>query len=169
MAGRLEAGAAQVPAIVARLSGHHNGRAAADTVVAAAGGVVWRRGDGGRVEVVLVHRPRYDDWSLPKGKLDTGEDFPTAAVREVEEETGLRCGLDGVLPSSRYLDNRGRTKLVRFWLMHPEAEVPEPVGLATGEVDEVAWLPVDDAIAAATHERDADLVRAASSLLDGRA
>ena len=60
--------------------------------VKAAGGVVWRHGEGG-VEIVVAHRPRYDDWSLPKGKLDKGESWEQAALREVEEEVGLRCRL----------------------------------------------------------------------------
>jgi len=62
--------------------------------------------------VALVHRPRYDDWTLPKGKLDRGESFEDAAVREVEEETGMRCRLVRELPSSEYLDPKGRSKLV---------------------------------------------------------
>ena len=62
--------------------------------VLAAGGVVWRRTNSAKVEVLLVHRPKYDDWTLPKGKLEPGESFKEAAVREVEEETGIRCGLE---------------------------------------------------------------------------
>jgi 8-oxo-(d)GTP phosphatase len=64
-----------------------------ETVVRAAGGIVWRHGEGGAVEIVLVHRPAYDDWSFPKGKLGPGETEAEAALREVEEETGLRCRL----------------------------------------------------------------------------
>ncbi len=79
--------------------------------VEAAGGVVVRDG-----MVLLVHRPRYDDWTLPKGKLDPGESFEDAALREVEEETGLRCRLVRELPSTQYAVS-GRPKLVRYWLM----------------------------------------------------
>jgi len=89
-----------------------------DGVVAAAGGAVWqvaRPGDA--VEVVLVHRPQYDDWTLPKGKLDPGESYESAALREVEEETGLTCRLGPELPSTSYADKNGRRKLVRYWAM----------------------------------------------------
>src|SRR5205085_2292213 len=87
--------------------------------VKASGGVVWRRGERG-VEVVVVHRPRYDDWSLPKGKLDPGEGWEQAAVREVLEEVGLRCSLGEELPPAAYTDHKGRAKVVRYWLMEPE-------------------------------------------------
>src|SRR6266516_3774205 len=80
------------------------------TVVRAAGGVVWKRGPGGTPQVALVHRPAYDDWSLPKGKLRQGEREDKAALREVREETGLRCKLERPLPSSEYRDGRGRPK-----------------------------------------------------------
>src|ERR671928_144108 len=86
--------------------------------VFAAGSIVWRRSGGG-VEVALVHRPQYDDWTLPKGKLDPGEGFEEAAVREVEEETGIRCRLGRELPSTSYFDSKGRPKRVRYWLMEP--------------------------------------------------
>jgi 8-oxo-dGTP diphosphatase len=72
--------------------------------VKAAGGVVWRAGAGGAPEFVAVHRPRYDDWSLPKGKLDPGETWEQAALREVEEEVGLRCTLGAELPPVAYTD-----------------------------------------------------------------
>ncbi len=139
-----------------------------EPVVAAAGGVVWRRGEGDVIEVVLVHRPRYDDWSLPKGKLDAGEDHATAARREVEEETGLLCTLDEPLPTSRYRDRRGRPKLVRYWLMHPVAEASPPSAYATGEVDQVVWPAVDDAVALATYVRDRELIQTAAALVRGR-
>ena len=87
--------------------------------VEAAGGVVVRTGAG--PEVAVVHRPRYDDWSLPKGKLDPGESFEDAALREVEEETGVRCRLRGALEPSSYRDHKGREKLVRWFLMEPLA------------------------------------------------
>ena len=76
--------------------------------VRAAGGVITRRSGAGDPEIALVHRPRYDDWSLPKGKLEGGEDFAAAALREVEEETGMRCELGEELPPSRYVDAKGR-------------------------------------------------------------
>ncbi|HEX4539692.1 MAG TPA: NUDIX hydrolase [Acidimicrobiales bacterium] len=141
---------------------------ATEPVVAAAGGVVWRRGEGNVVEVVLVHRPRYDDWSLPKGKLEAGEDHVSAALREVEEETGLRCVLDEPLPESRYRDRRGRLKVVRYWLMHPVAGATEPSAYATGEVDQAVWRAVDDAVALATYERDRDLIQTAAALVRAR-
>jgi 8-oxo-dGTP diphosphatase len=130
--------------------------------------VVWRRGEGDVVEVVVVHRPKYDDWSLPKGKLEAGEDHATAARREVEEETGLRCILDEPLPSSRYRDRRRRLKVVRYWLMHPVAEATSPSAYATGEVDKAEWLAVDDAMALATYERDRELIQTAAALVRAR-
>ena len=89
-------------------------------------------------EVLLVHRPRYDDWTLPKGKLDPGETFEQAALREVEEETGVRCRLGRELPDVHY-DNKDRPKLVRYWLMEVEGRGFEP----NDEVDEVRWLCED--------------------------
>ncbi len=89
--------------------------------VKAAGGVVWRRGDDG-VEIVIAHRPRYDDWSLPKGKLDKGESWEQAALREVEEEVGLKCRLGPELEPTSYEDRKGRAKVVRYWLMEPKRD-----------------------------------------------
>src|SRR6478609_1382699 len=84
--------------------------------VKAAGGVVWRPA-GGTVAIAIAHRPRYDDWSLPKGKLDDGESWEDAALREVHEETGLRATLRDELPSDDYTDPKGRPKTVRWWRM----------------------------------------------------
>ena len=89
--------------------------------VKASGGVVWRRGDDG-VEIVVAHRPRYDDWSLPKGKLDKGESWEQAALREVEEEVGLKCRLGPELEPTSYEDRKGRAKVVRYWLMEPKGD-----------------------------------------------
>jgi 8-oxo-dGTP diphosphatase len=118
----------------------------------AAGGVVVRDG-----EVALVHRPRYDDWSLPKGKLDPGESFEQAALREVEEETGLRCRLGRELPSVEY-EVRGRPKLVRYWLMEVEHD---PGFTPNDEVDELRWLSPRDAVDLLTYDRDQGVVAAA--------
>lgn len=120
------------------------------TVVEAAGGVVWRRSPAGEVEVLLVHRPRYDDWTVPKGKLGAGEDHAGAALREVEEETGLRCTLGEELPSTSYVDRKGRPKRVRYWAMTPAGGDFTP----SAEVDEVRWVPVDAAGARLTYPRD---------------
>lgn len=121
--------------------------------VQAAGGVVVRDG-----LVALVHRPRYDDWTLPKGKLDSGESFEEAALREVEEETGLRCRLERELPSTSYTDQKGRDKLVRWWLMEPEGGDFAP----NVETDELRWLEPGEARALLTYERDRELVGALS-------
>jgi 8-oxo-dGTP pyrophosphatase MutT (NUDIX family) len=124
--------------------------------VRAAGGVVWRRGPDGP-EVAVVHRPRYDDWSLPKGKLDPGESWEAAALREVEEEIGLRCRLGPELPPVTYTDNKGRGKVVRYWLMEPEGGTFVP----NDEVDDVRWLPPDEAMALLSYPHDRELVEEA--------
>ncbi len=121
--------------------------------VEAAGGVVLRPGADGR-EVCIVHRPRYDDWTLPKGKLDRGESFEAAALREVEEETGLRCRLVRELPSTEYRDNKDRPKLVRYWLMEVDGGDFKP----NDEVDEIRWLGLEEASATLTYERDRELL-----------
>ena len=128
--------------------------------VRAAGGVVVReRGDGGR-EVAIVHRPKYDDWSLPKGKLDEGEEWRDAALREVAEETGLRCEAVTELAPSTYLDRKGRRKHVRWWLMRPLEGRFEP----NDEVDELRWVPVERAAGLLEYEHDRELLAAAASV-----
>jgi 8-oxo-dGTP diphosphatase len=119
--------------------------------VRAAGGVVLRHG-----RVAVVHRPKYDDWSLPKGKLDPGESFEDAALREVEEETGLRCTLVRELPAVEY-EVRGRPKLVRYWAMEVEDETPF---VPNDEVDEVRWLEPAEALALLSYDRDREPVLA---------
>jgi 8-oxo-dGTP pyrophosphatase MutT (NUDIX family) len=119
-------------------------------MVEAAGGVVWRITAKGLLKVAVVHRPKHDDWSFPKGKLDDGEDHPTAARREVEEETGLRCKLVQELPETRYQDRYGRPKRVRYWSM----EVLSGDFAPNDEVDELVWLPVDEARAKLSYEHD---------------
>ena len=123
--------------------------------VEAAGGVVVRDGGSG-TEVCVVHRPRYDDWTFPKGKLDPGESFEDAALREVEEETGLRCTLESELPSTEYRDHKDREKIVRYWQM----EMDEDPGFTPNdEVDELRWLPMDEARKLLTYERDGELLQ----------
>ena len=119
-------------------------------MIEAAGGVVWKATSKGLVKVLLVHRPRYDDWSFPKGKLDPGETHRHAALREVEEETGLRCRTGEELPQARYADRKRRPKRVRYWSMEPIDGEFE----ANDEVDEVCWLPIDEAMAALTYRHD---------------
>jgi 8-oxo-dGTP diphosphatase len=119
--------------------------------VEAAGGLVMRDG-----RVALVHRPEYDDWTFPKGKLEHGESFEDAALREVAEETGLRCRLVRELPVSEY-EVRGRPKEVRYWLMEVEDETPFVAG---DEVDELRWLEPSEVLELLTYERDRDVLAA---------
>ena len=127
--------------------------------VHAAGAAVYRRGAGGP-EWAVIHRPRYDDWSLPKGKLDPGEDFESAAVREVQEEIGVHGTLGAELPPTRYRDNKDRPKIVRYWLMETDAAGAfEP----NDEVDEVRWLPTAEALDALTYDRDRGILEAAAA------
>ncbi len=122
-------------------------------LVRAGGGVVIRDG-----RVLLIHRPRYDDWSVPKGKLEPGESWQTGALREVEEETGLRCEVGEELGRSHYVDRGGRDKEVRYYRM---TSADEPV--AQNEVDEVRWVPLEEAAGLLTYKRDAELLKAISS------
>jgi 8-oxo-dGTP pyrophosphatase MutT (NUDIX family) len=123
--------------------------------IEAAGGVVVRDG-----RLALVHRPRYDDWTLPKGKLDPGETFEDAALREVAEETGLLCRLGRELPEIHY-DVRGRPKVVRYWLMEVADETPFVPG---EEVDEIRWVEPTEALALLTYDRDKDVVAGVGAL-----
>jgi broad specificity phosphatase PhoE/8-oxo-dGTP pyrophosphatase MutT (NUDIX family) len=124
-----------------------------DNAIPAAGALPWRRRNG-QLEVALVHRPRYDDWSWAKGKLDPGEAWPVAAVREVFEETGFHVRLGRPLPSSQYTVVNGTgqpgTKEVRFWA----AEVVGGDGTLVNEIDEVVWLDVAAATARLSYTRD---------------
>ena len=123
-------------------------------MVLAAGGIVSRSRDDGAIEIVLVHRPAYDDWAFPKGKLHEGESEAEAALREVEEETSLRCRLVHEVGVSSYRDARGRAKTVRYWAMTPVGGVLGPAN----EVDEARWVALADAAEVLTYERDRELL-----------
>ncbi|OII67093.1 NUDIX hydrolase [Streptomyces sp. CC77] len=122
--------------------------------VEAAGCVLWREAASGGLEVCLVHRPEYDDWSLPKGKLKRGETREEAAVREVREETGHTCALGGLLGTVHYTA-KGRAKEVTYWAARATGGVFVP----NREVDAVAWRPPAEAEARLTHPLDRPLVR----------
>jgi 8-oxo-dGTP diphosphatase len=117
--------------------------------IRASGGLIVRDG-----RVVVVHRARYDDWSFPKGKADPGESDEDCALREVEEETGLRCELAAELTSTRYRDQHGRPKRVRWWLMRPLSGAFEP----NDEVDELRWVAPAEARELLTYPHDAQLL-----------
>jgi 8-oxo-dGTP diphosphatase len=124
-------------------------------MVEAAGGLVTRAGEHG-IELLVVHRPRYDDWSLPKGKLEPGETHEAAARREVEEETGWQCELgDELLPAVRYTDRHGRPKRVRYWRMRA---VDQGKWEPNHEIDQVLWIPASEAATLLSYDVDRTLV-----------
>ncbi len=129
--------------------------------VRAAGGVVWRGGDGG-VEVLVVHRPRHQDWSWPKGKADRTETDEECAAREVTEETGYRVVLGRELPATTYRDRNGRSKMVRYWEMAVAGGSFE----RNEEVDEARWLPVPEADHLLSYDRDREVLAVLTDVVD---
>ena len=115
---------------------------------------------GAETRVLLVHRPRYDDWSLPKGKLAPGEAELDAAVREVREETGYDVRVLREIGRVRYVDRRGRDKEVVYYAMHPTGE---PAFEPGDEVDEVRWVAASEASAVLSYEHDAGIVAEATA------
>ena len=115
-----------------------------------------RRPPGGEVQVLLIYRAKREDWTFPKGKLEDGETDEDCALREVEEETGLRCALGEPLPSTAYVNRNGRNKIVRYWVMHPIAGEATPLD----GTDAVRWVPLSRAAGALTHERDRAVLEA---------
>lgn len=129
-------------------------RASEKRAVRAAGCVVWRSTAGDDVEVLVIHRDRYDDWSFPKGKLDAGETEREAALREVREETNVEGELGDELALVSYTDHKGRPKTVRYWLLEYVSGRFEP----NDEVDAIAWLDVEAARARLSYQHDVDLL-----------
>jgi 8-oxo-dGTP pyrophosphatase MutT (NUDIX family) len=125
-----------------------------EETVRAAGGVVYRPRDDGAVEVAVIHRPKYDDWTLPKGKLEPGESDEEGAIREVEEETGLRGVIERRVGAVSYRDRHGRPKRVVYYLMRPTAGEFEP----NDEVDDLRWLTPDEAQRLLNYAHDRRLV-----------
>ena len=123
------------------------------TVELAAGVLCWRRARDG-LEVLLVHRPRYDDWSWPKGKAHDGEPLTQTAVREAAEETGLAVALGRPLGEVRYRLSDGRRKQVTYWVATARTRGPGLGPQAPDEVDGLAWLPVGEARALLTRQSD---------------
>ena len=129
--------------------------------VKAAGGVLWRRGPNGP-ETLLIHRPRYGDWSFPKGKLKRGESDEEAALREVEEEVGVRASLGPELAGTSYRDLKGRQKTVRYWAI----ELPEGAEPIAGDgVDDWRWAALDDAAEELTWARDREVLDSLRSVV----
>jgi 8-oxo-dGTP pyrophosphatase MutT (NUDIX family) len=133
-----------------------------DAEVVAAGGIVHRRRRRAlwnRDEIAVVHRPRYDDWSFPKGKRDAGDDDDAAtALREVEEETGLRCVIGPFAGETRYRDNRGRDKVVRYWLMTLEDGQESSPFVPNREVDALQWCRPAEAGRLLSYDHDRALL-----------
>jgi 8-oxo-dGTP diphosphatase len=124
------------------------------SVIRAAGGIVCRPSRSGDTEIAVIHRPAYNDWTLPKGKIEPDETAEDCALREVREETGLRCELVRTLGCTAYIDRRGRDKVACYWVMEVKGGRFKP-GV---EVDKLLWLSVGDAIKRMTYERDKTLL-----------
>ena len=123
-------------------------------LVRAAGGVILRPARGGD-RVAVIHRPRYDDWTFPKGKLASDETLEIAALREVEEETGFRCRLLRPLGCTAYVDRRRRDKVACYWVMEPL----EGRFRVSDEVDQLRWVSIDEALEVLSYPHDRALLR----------
>jgi len=113
-----------------------------------------RRTNGSEPELLLIHRFRRNDWTFPKGKVEAGETDEACALREVEEETGLRCAPESELATTAHINSEGRLKEVRYWLMRPVGGEAAP----HNEVDAVRWVSLARALQLLTYQRDRDLL-----------
>ncbi|MGH9047564.1 MAG: NUDIX hydrolase [Acidimicrobiales bacterium] len=123
-------------------------------LVLAAGGLIVREADAGRHEIAIVHRPVREDWSFPKGKVEPNETLTECALREVEEETGLRCRIVSFVATTEYRDRKDRPKIVAYWAMTQEGGA----FCSCDEVDEMRWVDLDEVANALTYERDRELL-----------
>jgi 8-oxo-dGTP pyrophosphatase MutT (NUDIX family) len=148
MAGGVAEGEPQAPAAVAL----------SEPVVRAGGGLLRRRRPDRAYEYAVVHRPKYGDWSLPKGKVDAGESDEEAALREVEEETGVRPRLGTEAGTTRYRDGKGRPKQVRYWLMEPVGPGEPAEFRPNHEIDDLRWCSAAEAGKLLSYEHDRHLI-----------
>ncbi len=125
--------------------------------VLAAGAVVTRKGPEGR-EVLLVHRPKYDDWAFPKGKQDPGEHITATAVREVLEETGVEIRLGRPLRPQLYVVSGGRDKMVHYWVGHVLGDDDLSSYQVNDEIDDLGWFSLEAAAEQLTYLDDIDLL-----------
>ena len=129
-------------------------------LIRAAGGIVRQFLPGGGVEIACIYREARGDWTFPKGKLDPGENFEQAALREVHEETGLRCAIERFIGTTNYTHRKGRPKIVAYYLM----SVDEGAFAPTEEVDDLVWLGLEHVHGHLTWERDRELFDLALAL-----
>jgi len=123
-------------------------------LIVAAGGLVIRQSGSKRIEIAIVHRPMREDWSFPKGKVESKETLTECALREVLEETGLRCRIVSFVGTTEYRDRKDRRKVAAYWVMTPESGAFR----SGDEVDELRWVEVGEAAELLTYERDRDLL-----------
>jgi 8-oxo-dGTP diphosphatase len=123
-------------------------------LILAAGGIVIRQSGPDRIEIAIVHRPIREDWSYPKGKVEPKETLTECALREVLEETGLRCRIVSFVGTTEYRDRKDRRKIAAYWVMTPE----EGRFRSSEEVDEMRWVELGEAARLLTYERDRELL-----------
>jgi 8-oxo-dGTP pyrophosphatase MutT (NUDIX family) len=140
-------------------------RDAPSDLIRAAGGIVRQFVRGGGVEIACIYRESRGDWTFPKGKLDPGENFVQAALREVHEETGLACRIDRFVGTTNYTHRKGKPKIVAYYLMSVDQGAFEP----TEEVDDLVWLALEHVRDHLTWDRDRELFDLAVEMPELRA